>query len=98
MDEYISKLGISNKTARARDFYDIYILTEKYSIEVQSEENIKLRDLIFKAKDVPVELIKLLPKYKNYHEQDYQSLKDTVSTEIKDYDFYFNYVLKNFCN
>lgn len=98
MDEYTSKLGISNKTARARDFYDIYILTEKYHINAKSEENLKLRNLIFGAKVVPVELLKLLPKYKDYHEQDYQSLKDTVSKEIREYDFYFNYVWENFCN
>jgi predicted nucleotidyltransferase component of viral defense system len=98
MDEYTINLGISNKTARARDFYDIYILTEKYSIDIRSEENLKLRDLIFKAKEVPLELLQLLPQYKDYHEQDYQSLKDTVSTKIEGYDFYFNYVWEKFCN
>lgn len=84
--------------SRARDFFDIYNINESFKIDFTSEENIELCNLIFKAKHVPVEYIQQLAEQKDLHEASWQSVIDTVNTGInlKDFDFYFNYVLKLF--
>ena len=84
--------------SRARDFFDIYNINESFKIDFTSEENIELCKLIFEAKHVPTEYVKQLTEQKDLHEASWQSVIDTVNPEIelKDFDFYFNYVLKLF--
>ncbi len=45
------------KSARARDFFDIFILMETLNIDLMKEENLELFRLIFKAKKVPLEFL-----------------------------------------
>ncbi|GAJ05527.1 unnamed protein product, partial [marine sediment metagenome] len=47
----------STKTARARDFFDIYTVMQNFIIEFASPQNTDLLTSIFAVKDVPLSLI-----------------------------------------
>jgi len=81
------------KTARARDFYDIYVIIEESNIDLTDRENLELVGQIFAAKEVPLELMALIEKYREFHRQDWPSVEATVGQKLKPFDFYFDYVL-----
>ncbi|OHB75456.1 MAG: hypothetical protein A2Z25_06910 [Planctomycetes bacterium RBG_16_55_9] len=86
----------TTKTARARDFFDIYTVMEHFEIDFTSPRNIDLLKLMFEAKQVSVSLIGDIEAYREYHRQDFVSVEATVkpSIELKPFDFYFDYVLE----
>lgn len=98
MPEYKKLVKSKHKTARARDFVDIYFLLKKFKIEINSKENIELLKCIFNAKRVPLELIGRINEYREFHLQDFDAVKDTMKAGIrlKDFDFYFDYTIR-FC-
>jgi predicted nucleotidyltransferase component of viral defense system len=82
-------------SGRARDFYDIYsIMEHDASIDIYSEENQEIISKVFDAKRVPLEFIKLIPKYKEIHEENFQSLQATTSSvdKLESFEFYYSYV------
>jgi predicted nucleotidyltransferase component of viral defense system len=84
------------KSARARDFFDIFVLMETRKIDLLTEENLELFRLIFKAKEVPLQLIGEIPESREFHERDFVSVAATVHTgfELRDFDYYFDYVVE----
>lgn len=85
----------STATARARDFFDIFTVLNYFKdINITSNENIALLNNIFDSKKVPIELLKYIKDYKEFHRSDFSSLKDTIKPDVKleEYDFYFEYV------
>lgn len=84
--------------SRARDFYDIYNLTNAFSIDYSLPQNVELCQNIFKAKRVPLTFIKFIPKQREFHRQSWASLVDTVNQKevLKEFDFYFDFVVKKF--
>jgi predicted nucleotidyltransferase component of viral defense system len=90
MPEYAIRTA---KTARARDFYDISVIVEESKIDLSASVNLELARQIFAAKEVPLALIGILEKYREYHRQDWPSVEATVGPELKPFDFYFDYVL-----
>ena len=84
--------------SRARDFYDIYNINESFTIDFSSEKNTNLCNLIFQAKHVPLAYISQLVDQKQLHRESWESVVDTVNPDIKlkDFDFYFDYVLRLF--
>jgi hypothetical protein len=95
MTEYANKFGKSHTDARARDFFDIYTVNEHFNIDLTLRQNIQLLKDIFSAKQVPLELICKIKDYREQHRADFAVVKDTVKKgiKIKDYDFYFDYVV-----
>jgi predicted nucleotidyltransferase component of viral defense system len=93
MPEYAHRSN-RTKTARARDFYDIYHLCERFNIKVQTEEAAELVKNIFAAKDVPLKLLFLIETQREFHRQDFASVQATVDPgeNLKEFDFYFEYV------
>lgn len=83
-------------TPRARDFFDIYIVDNEYRFDLLCEKNLELLKKIFDAKKVPLDLLKKIEQYKEFHEPDFISVVDTVKpdTTLHSYDFYFDYVIK----
>lgn len=96
MPDYAEIVTSPSQSARARDFYDIYTIMEHFEIDLMIDQNIELIQNIFKAKKVPVDLIRKISDYKEYHRPDFESVKATVKAniELHDFDFYFNYVLE----
>ncbi len=90
MPEYRARVA---KTARARDFYDIHAIIEESKIDLADRGNLELAIQIFAAKEVPLELMGLTEKYREFHRQDWPSVEATVAEDLKPFDFYFDFVL-----
>jgi hypothetical protein len=82
-------------SARARDFVDIRILIERFSIELAHRDNVDLLRLTFAAKKVPLSLLANLAPYRDFHRPDFQAVKDSVKpgVTLEEFDFYFDYVV-----
>lgn len=91
MDEYKHR---AYSTARARDFYDIYKIITAENIDLTTKENFNLLKHIFEAKEVPLNLIGKIRETKDFHLKDWDAVIQSVSGEIKDFDFYFDFVVK----
>lgn len=89
-------------TPRARDFYDIHTVLESdlhnktIKKDILKKENLETLINIFDVKKVPLSLLENIKGYREFHREDFQSVKDTVDNKetLESYDFYFNYVLK----
>jgi predicted nucleotidyltransferase component of viral defense system len=91
MDEYKARI---HKTARARDFYDIYTLVMQARIELSSVENLELTRNIFAAKEVPLTLIPRIAESKEQHRPDWPSVEAAVTGPLLSFDAYFNFVVE----
>jgi hypothetical protein len=85
--------GRSYKTARARDFYDIYGLVHDAGVNLAAGENAELIKQIFGAKKVPLSFMSRLHTTKNLHAPDWRSVQESVTGELQDFDFYFDFVI-----
>ena len=85
---------VRNKRARARDFYDIVSILTEAGVDLSTPENLDLARHIFAAKDVPLSFIARIPEQREFHRPDWLSVKDTVSGELREYDHYFDAVVK----
>lgn len=85
-----------NKSARARDFFDIHLLMKAFNMDLLSKENQELIKLIFQAKAVPLELIGKIPEQRDYHERDFIAVSSSIQAhiELKGFDYYFNFVVE----
>lgn len=97
MSEYRISIKGNNTgiSERARDFYDIYTIIEKLKIDLLTHENIELLDKIFGVKKVPINFLKKISEYKEFHLRGYDSLQHTVPhrENLNPFDFYFFYVV-----
>lgn len=64
---------------RARDFFDIYriVLALKLESQLLQPTNIKILKSIFKAKQVPIDLLSDITTQKEFHADNFISVKDT---------------------
>lgn len=94
-DEYKSVVGSFTQKSRARDFFDIYNLTEQFKIDPLLSENKNLAMAIFDAKHVPYNYINNLPNYRELHRNSWESVTNSIGAKesIKEFDFYFDYVI-----
>jgi predicted nucleotidyltransferase component of viral defense system len=83
----------TEKTARARDFYDIYVLMEEAQLDLSTADALELTKQIFAAKDVPVDLMSKISNYREFHRPDWPSIEDSVRGNLKSFDFYFDFAL-----
>jgi hypothetical protein len=81
-------------TPRGRDFYDIHAIVTEARVDLASPENRELARLIFDAKAVPCLLIPRINEYREFHRPDWPSVEASVSGELKDFDFYFDFVVE----
>ena len=88
---------VGNKT-RARDLYDIYkILTNPKQANLREavldQDNFYILENIFKAKDVPLELMLKLDSKESDLAEDYKTkvIPQIVSSETEDFDYIFFY-------
>lgn len=81
--------------ARARDFFDIYTITQQFPIDMNSQKTKDLITAIFAVKKVPLEYLNQVSNHRDFHRRNYVSLKDIVKSgvELKDFNFYFDYVI-----
>jgi len=98
MPEYRAIIKTIRPSPRARDFFDIYMLLDKFPVDIYDENNVKLLRAIFEIKKVPFELLKKIDEHREYHRADFSSLQATVrpSLQLKEFDYYFDYVVEMF--
>lgn len=98
LPQYTSIVPSHSSRARARDYYDIYLILETHQIDPSANENLQLLADIFAAKNVPVEFIKELRTHAEFHRDNWQSVVDTVTADndLKEFDYYVDYVLNKF--
>lgn len=96
MPEYLSIVKKTHGKARARDFFDICILSEYLNINLATTENLELLKNVFAAKKVPLEFLKNVKNYREFHRPDFEVVKNTVAIDfiLKEYDYYFDYVIE----
>jgi len=96
-EEYTEIIETHKPRGRAQDFFDIYVILESFSeINLISKKNISNLKEIFKIKKVPLSILDQLENYREFHRDSFTAVIDTVfkSDQLKDYDFYFDYVLE----
>lgn len=84
-----------NLKGRAKDFLDIYVLVKTCKLNLLDKENIRILSEVFKAKNVPLELLGDIEKYKGVHEPTWGIVQETIepSFGLKDFSYYFEYVV-----
>src|SRR5262249_52839697 len=82
------------KSPRARDFYDIYLLHKHAGVDFGSQDVEELILPIFEAKAVSLNLIPLIPDSREFHRQDWPSVQDSVTGTLEPYDFYFDHLVE----
>lgn len=95
-EEYTEIIETHKPRSRAQDFFDIYVILESFSeINLTSKKSISSLKEIFKIKKVPLSIMGQLENYREIHRDSFTAVIDTVfkSDQLKDYDFYFDYVL-----
>ena len=88
-------------TPRPRDFFDIYTILETNHLssgikkDIYREEYLNDLKEIFQIKKVPLSLLKSIENYREYHQSEFSSVRDTVDPkiELKPVDL-FDYVLE----
>jgi predicted nucleotidyltransferase component of viral defense system len=91
MPEYPHK---GHPRPRARDFYDIYSAVTRVGIDLTSAQNRELLAEIFEAKQVPLSLLTRIGENREFHRPDWTAVQSTVNEELRDFDFYFDFVLQ----
>lgn len=90
----------SSITPRPRDFYDIYVIcsTMDEHLDLSEEENWEMLQNFFAIKEVPLTFLLQIEEQqiRDFHEQEFSSVRDTVhqKEELKDFDFYYNFVVQ----
>lgn len=88
MEEYGKR---RRKKPRPRDLYDIVAIQD--SVEFVTVENRELAIRIFQSKDVPFELLEKLPRYRDFHFQQWTAVEASAGPGLENYDFYFDKVV-----
>lgn len=89
MPEYTQR---TNKTARARDFYDICTILDR-GVDLADADSLEVCRKIFAAKRVPLSLLPRIEDHREFHRLDWQAVVDSVSGNVQPYDHYFDRVL-----
>jgi predicted nucleotidyltransferase component of viral defense system len=100
LPQYAAVVPSFNPRPRARDFYDIHLIVSDLAIDPSTNENLKLIEDIFLAKRVPLDYIRDLAGHKHIHSDNWESVKDTLSSasRVESYDFYFDFVINKFAH
>lgn len=97
-EEYKKKM-LCTTSSRARDFYDIYMVSEELipQSELINLKSIEILKAMFEVKDVPLSLLLQIKNEDvyNLHSLTYNTLKASVpgNVNLEEFSFYYNYVL-----
>jgi hypothetical protein len=76
---------------RARDFYDIHLLTTTAGVDLSKDIDLLLH--VFAAKDVPLNLLARVGDYREFHRPDWPAVVASAGQPLEEFDFYFDFVL-----
>ncbi len=81
------------KTRRPRDFYDIHLLCSGKE-DILGDDFGALLNEVFAAKKAPLSLLAEIPEWRDHHEVDWPSVRDSAPGAGDDFGPYFDYVVK----
>lgn len=98
LPDYGAILPSHTPRARARDFYDIWLIMDERKIDPTEPENLNLIELIFAAKRVPTSFIRQIRDHLDLHREDWKSVELTVGPQetLQPFEFYADYVVRWF--
>lgn len=79
-----------SKRSRARDLYDIWAISDYFSVMLDS--HLSTVAAVFQAKRVPMELLAKLAELRALHLASWSDVENSVSRKLEDFDFYFDFV------
>lgn len=96
MPAYRAIVRSRDGSPRARDFFDIVNLLEQFSLILDTPEFLRLVEMVFRAKRVPLELLWAVPETGEFHRSGFDSVLDTVppGTSVRGFDEYFDGVVR----
>lgn len=71
---------LRHKRPRARDFYDIHEIIVGNGIRLDEPANISMMNAVFRAKDVPWDLLRHISSYREFHRTDWPSVEASIWT------------------
>jgi hypothetical protein len=84
---------VKHPSARARDFYDIYSIIDRRAMVLR--EHTKTIMKMFEAKSVPLNFLDRIEGTREFHGQDWVSVRDSIDQgEKQDFDFYFDFLVR----
>lgn len=85
---------VKAKKRRARDFYDLFAIVEETDVDFTSPEFHEILEKVFNAKKVPLELLAKISsvQVREYHQNDWVSVRDTITNSSKDFSFYYEQI------
>ncbi len=94
MPAYAKQVG-SHPTARARDFIDIEVATEKLGVDFRDTLFHQTLRGTFLAKKVPLPLLGRIAEQREYHREEFAAVLDTVKpgVTVQVFDYYVDYVI-----
>jgi hypothetical protein len=81
------------RSARARDFYDIFLAVTEADVALDAAENRHLISAMFAVKLVPLRLLGALGSQREFHRPDWPSVVTSVPVPIQEFDYYFDFVV-----
>ena len=94
MPEYSEIVKSARPKHRARDIYDIFIIFNSGTLNLHKD----MLSEIFKAKQVPLEFINNMEDLREHNRENWETVRSSISesdrNNLKDYDYYFDEVLK----
>jgi Nucleotidyl transferase AbiEii toxin, Type IV TA system len=82
------------KVGRARDFYDIHAIVTARNLNMSAPEYMDLIRHMFEAKHVLLSFLGNISETRAFHAQDWSSVRDTLTEEGLEFDFYFDFVVE----
>lgn len=95
MEEYRRMVASDSRRPRARDFFDIHLVSTQCDIELGGDEAWNQLTACFAAKHVPLRLLGRIWAEREFHRENFRSVRDTVEASVKleDFDFYARYLV-----
>lgn len=93
MPEYEVSAGVS-RSARARDFYDIYMLVQGGHVDFTSTHTHDILKAMFAVKKVPLQLLDNIERDAEHHRSDWPKVVNAVRGEVHDFEFYVQFVVR----
>jgi|WetSurMetagenome_2_1015567.scaffolds.fasta_scaffold56461_2 predicted nucleotidyltransferase component of viral defense system len=95
MPGYEAYIPSIKPTARARDFFDIYTIIQNSDTNLSEKLNMDLVKEVFDAKRVPLDYLRRIGDFREFHRSDFISVEATVKSResLKNYDYYFDFVI-----
>ncbi len=84
---------VAHPRARARDFYDIWMIVESGGASVTQKPFTKTLEKVFGAKSVPLSWIDRIKDTRSFHRTDWAGVTETIGNTSQEFDFYFDFVV-----